>query len=96
MQYIVYMGDFLGPREMNDNCGKALHTGAMDRCFTVVGVEIQLHLFLTAALDGGEWSASCPGRFNLRERTCSHLINVRVGWFQSQSEHFGNEENFLP
>jgi hypothetical protein len=27
------------------------------------GVEIQLLAFLTSALDGGEWSASRPGRF---------------------------------
>jgi hypothetical protein len=26
-------------------------------------VEVQLHAFLTLALDGGEWSASCPGCF---------------------------------
>ena len=28
-----------------------------------VGVEVQLHAFLTSALDGGEWSAPRPGRF---------------------------------
>jgi hypothetical protein len=33
------------------------------------GVEIQLHAFFTLALDIGEWSASCHGRFSLRERT---------------------------
>jgi hypothetical protein len=32
------------------------------------GVEVQLHEFLTSALDGGEWSASDPGRFIPRER----------------------------
>jgi hypothetical protein len=26
------------------------------------GVDVQLHIFLTLALAGGEWSASCPGR----------------------------------
>jgi len=26
-------------------------------------VEVELHTFLTLAVDGGEWSASCPGRF---------------------------------
>jgi len=24
------------------------------------GVDVYLHTFLTMALDGGEWSASCP------------------------------------
>jgi hypothetical protein len=32
------------------------------------GVEIQHHTFLTIALEGGEWSASCPGHFTPRER----------------------------
>jgi hypothetical protein len=32
------------------------------------GVEAQFHAFLTSALDGGEWSASRPGRFIPRER----------------------------
>jgi hypothetical protein len=32
------------------------------------GVEEQLHPFLPSALDGGEWSASRPGRFTQRER----------------------------
>jgi len=27
-----------------------------------------LHAFVTSALDGDEWSASCPGRFTPRER----------------------------
>jgi len=32
------------------------------------GVEVHLHAFLTAALDGGEWSASLSGRSNPEER----------------------------
>jgi hypothetical protein len=36
------------------------------------------HAFLTSALDGGEWSASCPGRFTPRERVLgTHWI---AGW----------------
>jgi len=35
---------------------------------TYWGVKVQLHVFLTSALDGGEWSASHPGRFTTRER----------------------------
>jgi hypothetical protein len=27
------------------------------------GVDVQIHIFLTSALAGGEWSASRPGRF---------------------------------
>jgi hypothetical protein len=32
------------------------------------GVEVQLHEFLTSALDGGEWSASFPNIFTPRKR----------------------------
>jgi hypothetical protein len=27
------------------------------------GVDVKIHVFLTSALVGGEWSASSPGRF---------------------------------
>jgi hypothetical protein len=32
------------------------------------GMDVQIHIFLTSALAGGEWSASHPGRFTLWER----------------------------
>jgi hypothetical protein len=32
------------------------------------GAEVLLYAFSTSALDGGEWSASRPGRFTPRER----------------------------
>jgi hypothetical protein len=35
----------------------------------VWGVGLQIHIFLTSALVGGEWPASRPGRFNPGERT---------------------------
>jgi hypothetical protein len=35
---------------------------------TYWGVELYLHTSLTLALDGGEWSASCPGHFTLKEK----------------------------
>jgi hypothetical protein len=34
---------------------------------TYGGVEVQLHAYLTPGIDGGEWSASGPGRFTLKE-----------------------------
>jgi hypothetical protein len=44
------------------------------------GVEVWLHIFLTSALDGGDWSASLSGRFTSRERaTGSHWIGGWVG-----------------
>jgi hypothetical protein len=44
------------------------------------GEEVQLHAFLTSALDGVEWSASRPGRFTPKERTpATHWIGGWVG-----------------
>jgi hypothetical protein len=44
------------------------------------GVEVLLNAFLTSALDGGEWSASLPGRFISRGRsTGTHWIGGWVG-----------------
>jgi hypothetical protein len=42
------------------------------------GVEVQLHSFLTSALDGGEWSDSRTGRSTTGERTPG--IHWIVGW----------------
>jgi hypothetical protein len=43
-------------------------------------VDVQIHIFLTSALDGGEWSASRPGRFTPGERALStHWIGGWVG-----------------
>jgi hypothetical protein len=35
---------------------------------TYGGVDVWIHVFLTSALVGGEWSASRPGRFTPGER----------------------------
>jgi len=40
-----------------------------------VGAEIYLHAFLTLALDGGEWSASCPRCFT----PSNHWVGEWVG-----------------
>jgi hypothetical protein len=32
------------------------------------GVDVEIHIFLTLTLVGGEWSPSRPGRYNLGER----------------------------
>jgi hypothetical protein len=41
-------------------------------------VVVQIHIFLTSALIGGEWSASRPGRFIPRGRT--HGTHWTGGW----------------
>jgi hypothetical protein len=47
---------------------------------TYGGVEVQIHLFLTSALFGGEWSASRPGCFAPGERIPdTHWIGRWVG-----------------
>ena len=44
----------------------------------IVGIEVQLHSFLTSALDGGEWSASPPEKAGLKAlqaaKTTSPLV----------------------
>jgi hypothetical protein len=43
-------------------------------------VDVWLHAFLTSTLDGGEWSASLPGRFSPRESAAgTHWIGGWVG-----------------
>jgi hypothetical protein len=37
---------------------------------TFEGVKLQLHVFLTSALDGGKWSVPPPGYFTSGERAC--------------------------
>jgi len=44
---------------------------------TYWGVDVELHAFLTSALDGGEWSGSSPGRFT-PEKTC-YPLDRRLG-----------------
>jgi hypothetical protein len=42
------------------------------------GIDVLIHIFLTSALVGGEWSASRPGRFTPGERVPgTHWIG---GW----------------
>jgi len=42
-------------------------------------VEVQLHAFLTLALDGGKWSASVSGQFTPKVKAPStHWIGGRV------------------
>jgi hypothetical protein len=42
------------------------------------GVDVQIHIFLTSALAGGEWSASRPSCFTLGERAPG--THWRGGW----------------
>jgi hypothetical protein len=47
---------------------------------TYGGVDLEIHVFSTSALAGGEWSASRPGRYTPVERArCTHWIGGWVG-----------------
>jgi hypothetical protein len=60
------------------------------------GVDVQIHVFLTSALVGCEWSASRPGRLTLRQiASGTHWTGGWV-WPQSQSGRCGAETNLLP
>jgi hypothetical protein len=60
---------------------------------TYWGVEVQLHAFLTSALDGGEWSASRPGRFTPQGMNPWYLLDRMLGGPQSRSGCGGEEKN---
>jgi hypothetical protein len=59
---------------------------------TYRGVEVSLHVFLILALDGGEWSASRPGRF-IPEKNHRYQLGRRLGGPQSRFDHGGKEKN---
>jgi len=57
-------------------------------------VEIQLHSFLTLALDASELSTSCSGSFTLvKDFRCP--LRRRLGGLQSRSEGFGEIKKFV-
>jgi hypothetical protein len=63
---------------------------------TYRGVDVQTDVFLISVLDGGEWSASRPGRFTLGERALgTHWIEVWVKP-QSRSGRHGEENILVP
>jgi len=54
----------------------------------IVAVDVHLHLFVASALDGGEWSTSCSGRFASREKFRSPLTRW-LGRPRERSGRFG-------
>jgi hypothetical protein len=44
-----------------------------------MGVDVYIHIFLTSALAGGEWSASRPGSFTPRKEPPVPIVQ-EVGW----------------
>jgi hypothetical protein len=58
-------------------------------------MEVHLHAVLTLALDGGEWSASRPGRFTPKERVPWYPLDRRLGGSQSRNSN-GNLSKSRP
>ena len=58
------------------------------------GTEVRFHSFLTLTLDGGEWSASCPGCFTSSKEPC-YPLNWRLSAPHSQFGWFWSGENFF-
>jgi hypothetical protein len=62
---------------------------------TYGGVEVQLHVFLTTALDVGEWSALRPGHLYPHGKRSRYPLDRRLLGPQSRSGH-GDEKILLP
>jgi hypothetical protein len=60
-----------------------------------VGVDVQIHIFLTSALAGGEWSASRTGRFTPGGKSPRYPLD-RLGGPQSRSARRGEEKILDP
>jgi hypothetical protein len=43
------------------------------------GVDVKIHVFLTSALDGDEWSVSRPGHFTPGNHWTGHWVGHRTG-----------------
>jgi hypothetical protein len=57
------------------------------------GVDVYIHVFVTQAPVGGEWSASSPGRFNPGERaSVNHWIG---GWVDPRAGLENKKWKFL-
>jgi hypothetical protein len=59
-------------------------------------VHVQLHIFLTSALDGGEWSASRPGRCTPGKRAPRYPFDRKLGGPQNRAGRHGEEKSPTP
>jgi hypothetical protein len=60
---------------------------------TYGGVNVKIHIFLTLALAGGEWSASHPSRFTPRGKSPRYPLDRRLGGLQSRFGQRRDETN---
>jgi hypothetical protein len=54
------------------------------------GVDVYIHVFLTSALVGGEWSASRPGRFTPGTHWIVGLVDPTAGLDDAEKRNFLN------
>jgi hypothetical protein len=59
------------------------------------GVYVQIHVFLTSAPIGGEWSASRPGRFTLGKELPVPIV-YEVGWTPEPVGRYGEAKIIYP
>jgi hypothetical protein len=52
------------------------------------GVAVQIHIFLTSALIGGEWSAPRPGRFTPGTHCIGGWVHSRAGLDEVEKRKF--------
>jgi hypothetical protein len=57
---------------------------------TYGGLDVEIHIFLTSALFGGEWSASTAGK------SPRYAFDRRLGGPQNRSGRYGEVKNFDP
>jgi hypothetical protein len=50
-----------------------------------VGVDLQIHIFLTSALATGEWLGLCPGRFTPFPQKKTRIALWIGGWFDPRA-----------
>jgi hypothetical protein len=60
------------------------------------GVDVYIHIFLTSALAGGEWSALRPGRFTSGEKSLRYPLDRSLGGPQNRSGRRGEEKILDP
>jgi hypothetical protein len=52
------------------------------------GVDISIHVFMTSALVGGEWSASRPGRFTIGTHWIGGYVSPRTSLDDVEKKKF--------
>jgi hypothetical protein len=55
---------------------------------TYGGVDVEIHVFLTSALAGSEWSASHPGRFSPGTLRIGGWVGPRAGLHDMEKRKF--------